>query len=279
MEESEFFTEQLLLNMNNFFTEEVTLLTRLNDAKEDRIKHTYPLLVSIIDNSKAMSLLGTCNLINDMYMISRSYVERMINFLYLQVCDEEDFISFQLHTTQKAYRRMDRSIETNKCEVKFTNTGKDHVSIPNLNDAIARFTSKSGKEITHWTPITLDKRIEIISERTKINPSIMMMCKLNIYEDASEALHGTLYGSLFHLGLFSPGTKLTNPNDLVQHYTSLKTTIYWTCGLLTHDLFTLLDEKYSNLSNIYLESKEITSKAVDFMKKAAKYNEETNRFD
>ncbi|OBZ14640.1 hypothetical protein A8L34_12015 [Bacillus sp. FJAT-27264] len=279
MEDSPFFTEELLTNMNKFFAGEVALLGNLNNVEEKRIKQYYPLLVSIIDNSKSMSLLGECNLINDMYMIARSYVERMINFMYLQVCDEDEFNSFQLHTIQKAYRRLDRSIETTRGKVKFAYTGKDSVTLPNLDEALNRFTSKSGKEITHWTPVPLDKRIEIISERTNINSSIMMMCKLNIYEDASEALHGTLYGSLFHLGVFSPGTKLSHPNDLVQYYTSLKTTIYWTCGLLTDDLFALLNEKYSNLEGMYIKSKEYTNKAVDVMKKAAKYNEETKRFD
>ncbi|WP_349362242.1 MULTISPECIES: DUF5677 domain-containing protein [unclassified Paenibacillus] len=212
-------------------------------------------------------------------MIARSYVERMVNFLYLQVCDEDDFNSFQLHTTQKAYRRLERSIATTKGKVSIAYTGKDQVSLPNLEEAINRFTSKSGKEITHWTPVSLDKRIEIISERSKIKPSIMLMCKLNIYEDASEALHGTLYGSLFHLGVFSPGTKLSDPNDLLQHYTSLKTTIFWTCGLLTHDLFTLINEKHSNIEDIYIKSNEFTKIAINEMKKAAKYNEETKGFD
>ncbi|WP_339249089.1 DUF5677 domain-containing protein [Paenibacillus sp. FSL P2-0136] len=279
MEDSPFFTEELLTNMNKFFVGGVELLRDLNNVDEKRIKRNYPLLVSLIENSKSMSLLGECNLINDMYMIARSYVERMINFMYLQVCDEAELNSFQLHTTQKAYRRLDRSIETTTGKVQFVYTGKDSVSLPNLNEALNRFTSKSGKEITHWTPISLDKRIDIISERTNIEPSIMMMCNLNIYEDASEALHGTLYGSLFHLGVFSPGTKLSNPNDLLQHYSSLKTTVYWTCGLLTNDLLTLLNQKYSNLEGIYAKSKDSTNKAIEIMKKAAKYNEETKEFE
>lgn len=279
MEDGPFFTEELLQQMNKFFIDEVALLRQLNNLEELRIKQAYPLLVSIIDNSKSMSLLGNYNLINDMYMIARSYVERMVNFLYLQVCDEDDFNLFQLHTTQKAYRRLERSIATTKGKVSIAYTGKDQVSLPNLEEAINRFTSKSGKEITHWTPVSLDKRIEIISERSKIKPSIMLMCKLNIYEDASEALHGTLYGSLFHLGVFSPGTKLSDPNDLLQHYTSLKTTIFWTCGLLTHDLFTLINEKHSNIEDIYINSNEFTKIAINEMKKAAKYNEETKGFD
>ncbi|MFK4474924.1 hypothetical protein ABH897_004692 [Paenibacillus sp. RC73] len=82
MEDSPFFTEELLQQMNKFFIEEVALLRQLNNVEELRIKQAYPLLVSIIDNSKSMSLLGNYNLINDMYMIARSYVERMVNFLY-----------------------------------------------------------------------------------------------------------------------------------------------------------------------------------------------------
>ncbi len=100
MEDSLFFTDELLTNMNKFFTGEVVLLGNLNNVEEERIKLIYPLLVSIIDNSKSMSILGECNLINDMYKIARSYVERMINFMYLQVCNEGEFKSFQLHTTQ-----------------------------------------------------------------------------------------------------------------------------------------------------------------------------------
>ncbi|MFK4300571.1 hypothetical protein ABH892_000670 [Paenibacillus sp. RC254] len=65
MEDSPFFTEELLQQMNKFFIEEVALLRQLNNVEELRIKQAYPLLVSIIDNSKSMSLLGNYNLIND----------------------------------------------------------------------------------------------------------------------------------------------------------------------------------------------------------------------
>lgn len=262
------FTNELLEEMEKFFLEETTLLSSLRDIPQLRVSQMYPLFHSLMDTAKSMAVLARHNFINEMYMVSRSYIERLINFLYLQVCDEEEYRKFTLHATQKAYRRLSRSIDISTGSVGLTFQGMDSVVLPELEEALNAFTSKSGKEITHWTPVSLDRRIDLISQRTSRKPHIMLLCKLNIYEDASEALHGTLYGSVFHLGVFTPNTLLNTPDDLERHFVSLKTTIFWTCGLLTYEFFEILQTLYHNLDKLIEDVRAIANRAISEIHKA-----------
>lgn len=273
MEQEYGFTDELLEQMENFFINETFLLSSLKELDEVRVAKLYPLIFSLIDTSKSMVVLGKHNLINDMYMVSRSFIERLVNFLYLQVCDEEEFNRYMLHTTQKVFRKLDRSIETSKGSARILFQGKESVTMSNLDEAIGLFTSKSGKEITHWTPVSLDKRIEKICSTTNTKPYFMLLCKLNIYEDASEALHGTLYGSTFHLGVFTPNTSLKNPKDLENHFISLKTTVYWTTGVLTYELFSTLFELY-DIKEVFDKSKDILNEAKEIMKRSMEVDQE-----
>ncbi len=46
------------------------------------------------------------------------------------------------------------------------------------------------------------------------------MAVLAIYDDASEALHATLYGCSFHVGAYKPGVELIDHNSIKSHYRS-----------------------------------------------------------
>ncbi|MFC5703212.1 DUF5677 domain-containing protein [Cohnella faecalis] len=105
-----------------------------------------------------MIILARQDLVNDFYMLSRGFVERLVNFCYLLVCDESKYKVFMLHTSQKAYRKLDRSITIPQGSVQIKFSGQQHVTIPNLQESIDLFTSKSGKEISHWTKVSLDDR-------------------------------------------------------------------------------------------------------------------------
>jgi hypothetical protein len=54
-----------------------------------------------------------------------------------------------------------------------------------------------------------------------------------IYDDASEALHGTLYGCTFHMGFYDPGTKLKKGEDIARYsQENLSLLVLATLGLL-----------------------------------------------
>jgi hypothetical protein len=48
--------------------------------------------------------LGEC------YILARAFIEKIINYCYLLVCDDAEHSRFIKHTIQKSYRKLDRKI-------------------------------------------------------------------------------------------------------------------------------------------------------------------------
>jgi len=182
--------------------------------------------------------LGEC------YVLARAFIEKIINYCYLLVCDDEEHRRFIKHTIQKSYRKLDRKIIVGENELSLKHSPMvDCNAHPILKDSISEFTSKSGKEITRWTIKRLEDRIDIIQKNSKLKPIIFMMNVFSIYEDASEALHGTLYGCSFQGGYYNPNFDHTNPeeaNKSVQKYTAM---LLWNLVLLFHQVILLISEK------------------------------------
>ena len=182
--------------------------------------------------------LGEC------YILARAFIEKIINYCYLLVCDDDEHSRFIKHTIQKSHRKLDRKIIVGENEL-----GLKHSAIPDYNansilkDSISEFTSKSGKEITRWTIKRLEDRIDTIQKNSKLKPIIFMMNVFSIYEDASEAVHGTLYGCSFQGGFYNPNFDHTNPvevNKSIQKYTAM---LLWNLVLLFHQAILLISEK------------------------------------
>jgi len=161
------------------------------------------------DSCKALVLLGDNNHLNEMLMVSRAILERLVNLCYLAVCGPEEVNRFRLYAIHKGYRKLDR--EFAGFGVKYT--GEVDVSqSPDLQQALSLFTSKDGKELTTWTTRGLRERVKLIGERTSFPVGLFAILYLTVYEDASEALHGTLYGAGAEHAPFQPKKK--EPWDL-----------------------------------------------------------------
>jgi len=133
-------------------------------------------------------------------------LERIINYIYLLYCDEEDFKKYLLYTKQKSYRNLKKNIKAGEliAELKWTGVSKTD-NDPELQKAIDLFTSKRGKTITRWRNKSLTEMLDILNQKTDLNIKPHMLAILAIYDDASEALHGTLYGTIFQIGIFTRG--------------------------------------------------------------------------
>lgn len=115
--------------------------------------------------------------------------------------------------------------------------GGDFELPPEISAAIAKFTSDRGREKTRWTNISLPDRAAVIE--AKLGNTGLFMSLLTIYADASEALHGTLYGAVFHLGAY----QASPPHDqasLDQHRHQTLSALYLMAGGGIDTLFSLL---------------------------------------
>lgn len=203
-----------------------------------RIARLYPLYSAIIEDAISLRVLCDNARINQAYIVSRALLERLANFCFLQLCTDPEFSDYIDYSLNKAGRSLDRSIEVNgKIQARIALNGGDFELPPDISTAIAKFTSERGREKTRWTNVSLSERAAVIE--AKLGNTGLFISLLTIYADASEALHGTLYGATFHLGTYL----IPPPNSQVtwdQHRHQTLSTLYLMAGDSIDTLFALL---------------------------------------
>jgi hypothetical protein len=121
-----------------------------------------------------------------------------------------------VHAKQKALRNLVRRIEiagTPLFEFKLGESDKI-MKEPAHKAWLDEFTSKSGREITSWTPENVQQRLEAVHLKFGAKDTRGLAFGLLLYRHASEIAHGTLYGTLFSWGATEPGRPLQSASDL-----------------------------------------------------------------
>lgn len=182
----------------------------LKTNPNERVDSLYLLLFSMHDTAEAVGMLTANHKINEAYIMARALLERIINYIFLLYCDEEDYKKYLLYTKQKSHRILKKNIKVGELIAEIKWKGKLSLqNDPELQKAISLFTSKRGKTITRWRGRSLLDMLNILSQNTDIDVKPLMLGLLAIYDDASEALHGTIYGTIFQIGIFTRGNLKT----------------------------------------------------------------------
>ncbi|MGB2798509.1 MAG: DUF5677 domain-containing protein [Dehalococcoidia bacterium] len=204
----------------------------------------YPLLFSIRSTGWSISLLATHGFLNESFMLARAFLERLVSYIYLLSCDEDEYGRYLAHTKQKGFRMLNRSIEAGKFRAELKSLGSVDLSKDQeLKEAIDLFTSKGGRQVTRWTKAGLPTMLTVIDEKGGLKSPQMgylMLALLGIYEQASEALHGTLYGSIFHVGAFTkklPSTK----RELTETFNENFSMLFQSLGVCIDSLVRAID--------------------------------------
>jgi len=206
----------LLDKLGILFANVAFLLDKLPlDTNKKKYLYTRPLIVGISSNAKAVIKLARLGFWNELYPILRNLLERVITYYYLQFCSEEEFQNYIDYSVQKTYRKFDSEIKINNNTLSVKYSGDiDLEKNPDLRKVVEKFTSKvSKKPITRWSNTSIEKKLELIDEVGKIDLFLLLAGLESIYDDGSEALHGTLYGCMFHTGAFQPGRAAKKNND------------------------------------------------------------------
>jgi len=240
-EPAEFGSGESTHQVFSFYLDQVAVLQDLYESPEvnsapDRIASLYPLLFSIHSTALSISILARHGCLNECFMLARAFLERLINYVYLLVCDESEYSKYLAHTKQKGFRKLHRFVKAGDLRAELKWSGSIDLSKEReLKAAIDLFTSRTGKEVTRWTSTTLSDRLSAIAEKGKLNIGPLLLTLLAIYEDASEAMHGTLYGSVFHIGAFTkklPSSK----SELAKTYNEQFSMIFFTLGICIDSL-------------------------------------------
>lgn len=206
--------------LSAFLSEQITAFIQIErgllTSPIERVSKLHPLFVAVIEDAISIRLLCSDARLNQAYIVSRALLERATNYCFLQICSDEQYVDFLDYSLNKAGRRVDRAIEADG-KIQAQIHLKDGLLIlpAGIQAAIAKFTSQRGGEKTRWTAVPLQDRAATIE--TKIGGTGLFMSLLTIYADASEALHGTLYGALFHLGTYDFGAVPHDQESLDRH--------------------------------------------------------------
>jgi len=238
-----------------------------------RAGNLKPVIFSLTDTGRALGILARSGAWNELVMLSRAFLERAINVCYLLVCDDTEYECYFRHTKQKAYRLLNRQLTSAVGSVTVSvENAPAPSSIPGLEEALESFTSSKGKEINRWTKTNLVDRIEVICSRSPVNAFVFLCALCAIYQDASEALHATLYGCTFHVGIWSPGKQGHGLDAIDEWNLGTVSFLFLVFGYLLEAVISMLGE-YGELGATVEDSARASRRATRAYRDAAKVAE------
>lgn len=216
-----------------------------------------PLLYSVVDTSSSLSLLAQAGKVRDSFVLSRTAFETIVNVCFILAKGDFAAKRAKQHAIQKSYRDLDRRLDINGQTLHLKWEGKPNLERDSeLQSALAEFTNKKEREITSWTPETVQEQISAIDIRYGKNISAnLQFALMSIYRHASEIAHGTFFGALFSLGLTSPSGPPKSQVELENHQRQNLSMLLMMLGLSISALIMALAEEIQSLNSQAAESK------------------------
>ncbi|MFH1509508.1 MAG: DUF5677 domain-containing protein [bacterium] len=261
-----FFGSKILTAKSRIFlSEQASIVYGIfkKSPKHERVKKILVAIGSLLSTVGALERLSEDDrFYNASVMIARGYFEGVVNICYLLTCSDDEFNNYYLYTIQKAYRRLDQEFKAGDQKIKLEYSGKKEPKKGSeLDIALKKFTTKKGKEIRRWTNTSIPERIKIIGENSESNIGHFLIYQTLYYTDASESLHGSLYGFLFHTGVFTPG-ETPEMESLEMHMEKNHTTLFMNTGSLLFELIKTIN----SVTNISKEQDEASKSNERFVK-------------
>lgn len=238
-----------------FFDAELILLKEaVPKITDDRLAKPAVLLISCGQTGVALLQLAnqTDSFTSEAVMLARAFMEKITNFCYVGVCDEKEYRAFLLHPIYKHFHNVgslkmednfDGTIENIKASIAARKEKQEKLKkIPIVQEALTIFSDT--KSHLPWTKKKLSERIEVIEKWGKLLDLFFTINKLEYYSDASETLHGSLYGCTYGTGVFDPDFEYTKIDELNKKLYKDSTCVLLHLGMLIHETLTLI--KYSN---------------------------------
>ncbi len=262
-------TEGFANHVANLFLVESGLLMQLVHMElKGRTRKCKLLTRSICETCRSMWILASNGQLHDCLILSRALLEKTVTCCYLMVCDEKEFDRYFLHSLQKGYRSLDREFKSQHAHLRLYFTGTiDPSEVPRLREALDTYTSKRGRPRTRWTQKSLADQIAVIEERSDTDIYMLAFPMLWIYEDASEALHATLYGTVFDHGAYIPGAWKWDESERLRHRWTSFTVLFMVSYGALHEL-TMMIAKANHALEVVAQSKEIGDEFATALRRA-----------
>lgn len=235
----------------HFFASELMLLKEaIPKIGDERLGKAALLLISCGQTGAALLQLAnqTDTFTSESIMLSRAFMEKITNFCYAGICDEKEYRAFILHPIYKHYHNAGLPKMEDDLDFMVENSiarkekQKKLKKIPIVQEALTLFSETNIH--LKWTKKTLNQRIDTIAKWGKLGDVFFTINKIQYYSDASETLHGSLYGCTYNVGVFDPEFDHTKEGELDKKLYKDSACILLHLGMLIHESFTLIS--YSN---------------------------------
>lgn len=192
------------------------LTVRVQKSESAALYDTFPFLDSANESLETFELLVSRLRLRDAYVISRVIYETLLNACFITTDPQVLGLRAHTHANQKALRGLVRAIEVSGEKIfEYKPDGAEKImQMPLHKKWLDEFTSKSGREVTSWTPENVSKRLEVISDAFGLSKSRGLAFGILLYRHSSEIAHGTLFGTLFSWGAMEVGRPLSGPEDM-----------------------------------------------------------------
>lgn len=259
---------EIVQELSKGFFSQLTLLKGLASTElEQPAQDTKILLASMCTTGTALKELSDNPqyFFNEAVMLGRSFLEKGVNFCYLQVCDDEERKRFLLHPFYRMYHNADRSKYADELKLSLSFTGKDELKkIQRVQDALECFSETNHKKA--WSERNLDEKIGFIAKNSKLEIGILLLNSISIYSHASEALHGSLYGCALATGAYFPDVDSSDQSEVMLRLFKETALLYVQLSSLIHEIFRLLSESNEEAAQLLGYSQKNQEVAVSLLK-------------
>lgn len=230
-----------------FFGSELMLLKEtIPKITDEKLQKIATLLISCGQTGAALLQLTnqTEHFTSESVMLARAFIEKITNFCYVAICDDREYRAFILHPIYKHYHnsgspKMGDDLERiEENAIRRKEKQEQLKKIPIVKEALEMFSET--KANMNWTKKNMNQRIDAIENWGKLLDVFFSISKLQYYSDASEALHGSLYGCTYGIGVFDPDFDHTQEEELDKKLYKESACVLLHLGMLIHESFTLI---------------------------------------
>lgn len=208
-------------------------------------------------------------------MLARSFVEKIVNFIYLIYCDGSEFEKFLIHPYYRQFHNLKMKIKARDLSIWIKYYWiEEYKKIPIVARALEVF--KEDNPRLDWTKNNISKKIELINNEKIGNAANLLLNKLTIYSNASEALHWSLYWITNHLWIFDPTVNSSNKDDVYINIVKNLILMFTNLTFLSNEIFislnklNLVDRK--NFQELYDISLWLCEPQINILKSMASIN-------
>lgn len=223
-----------------------------------------PMLVVNHTSLKSIILLLENKHFRDVIVLSRPFLEAIINIGFILAKGDEAVIDSKKYAYQKGYRDLFRGIDVNDFKIKseFSEFEDkfEKVAPQHMKEALKDFSTKKGKEINSWTPETTKAKVEVIGKKygTYVN-GLLTFAFFTIYRDVSEIIHNSYYGVRIFLGMQQKDmSQFKNSEEAAkyfgEHQEKLATLIVQQINISINALLNIISQEFKGESLKILEN-------------------------